>query len=368
MHNNSLPLATGCNPACQGCAHRTLSAVESLERKDRWLEQALNDWKGQLNATVPVPEFRRWRYRDRVCLHASWESGWRLGLRRGEAIVPILDCPVHSPRVTRSARLLAPRMPAAKGFPLAYYVQAGGQVTLVIKTAAEPETGWLDVELKGALAGAGVQGLWLNCSPSAGRRLFAKRGWRLLWGQPRSRDALGLIHGPAAFQQLLPALYLQAMELAASHLAPGPDRSVVDLYCGRGASLQRWVSLGAPTIGVELDGEAVSCAADNAPAATVLRGGCAQRLPQLQTWVDRQGAGAMVAFLNPPRTGLEPDVALWLNAELRCRRIAYLSCSAGTLGRDLRRLAEGGFQVKRLVPFDFFPQTYHVEVLALLQR
>lgn len=368
MHNGSLPLATGCEPACRGCAHRTLSAQESLERKDRWLQKVLRDWKGRLSATVGVPEHQRWRYRDRVCLHARWDGEWSLGLRRSETVIPIPRCPVHSTRITRSTRLLMPRLPPPSRFPLAYFVQAGSQIALVIKSAVAPASNWLDVDLKAALASAGVEGLWLNCSPSAGRRLFAKRGWRLLWGQPRSQDAFGLTHGPAAFQQLLAVLYRRALERAASHLAPGPTRSVVDLYCGRGASLRRWLSLGAAAIGVELDGEAVACAAENARGATILRGGCAQRLPQLDAWVARQDDREVAAFLNPPRTGLEEKVALWLAAEARCQRIAYLSCSAGTLARDLRRLAVGGFRVHALVPFDFFPQTYHVEVLALMRR
>ena len=49
-------------------------------------------------------------------------------------------------------------------------------------------------------------------------------------------------------------------------------------------------------------------------------------------------------------------------------RIAYLSCSPGSLARDLRALAGSGFRVERALPFDFFPGTDHVETLALLER
>ena len=57
-----------------------------------------------------------------------------------------------------------------------------------------------------------------------------------------------------------------------------------------------------------------------------------------------------------------------LATELRPRHIAYLSCSAGTLARDLGLLTEAGYRVTRLLPLDFFPQTRHVEVLATLAR
>ena len=76
--------------------------------------------------------------------------------------------------------------------------------------------------------------------PSAGRRLFAKRGWRLLWGHPWSRDADGLRYGPASFRQLLGRLYGESLDEAEAFLEPATGDGVVDLYCGAGASLRRW--------------------------------------------------------------------------------------------------------------------------------
>jgi tRNA/tmRNA/rRNA uracil-C5-methylase (TrmA/RlmC/RlmD family) len=175
-----------------------------------------------------------------------------------------------------------------------------------------------------------------------------------------------LEYGPTAFQQLIPALYRQALDAAEDFLTPGPDDHIADLYCGIGASLARWTRRGARVIGVELGGEAVECASRNAPAATVLRGKCADRIPQLRAWM--LTTGTRLLYLNPPRTGLEPAVLAWTTDEYRPERLAYLSCSAGTLSRDLVALAAAGYNVKMLIPYDFFPQTHHVETLALLRR
>lgn len=165
---------------------------------------------------------------------------------------------------------------------------------------------------------------------------------------------------------MIPALYQQALEAAEAFLAPGTGDAVADLYCGTGASLVRWTGRGAQTLGVELSGEAVACAGVNAPSAAVLRGKCADRLPQLRTWTPT--TGKRLLYLNPPRPGLEPAVLDWAGYEFRPNRLAYLSCSAGTLSRDLRALTVAGYEVAHLLPFDFFPQTPHVEVLALLRR
>jgi 23S rRNA (uracil1939-C5)-methyltransferase len=65
---------------------------------------------------------------------------------------------------------------------------------------------------------------------------------------------------------------------------------------------------------------------------------------------------------------MEPEVILWIKETSRLLRMAYLSCSAGTLMRDLDLLTAGGFKVISLTPYDFFPRTHHVECLALLER
>lgn len=106
----------------------------------------------------------------------------------------------------------------------------------------------------------------------------------------------------------------------------------------------------------------------NASAAALLRGTCAQRLPQMDAWLHDGSPGQGLFYANPPRSGLEPEVLAWIADSGRFARGAYLSCHPGTLARDLVLLERGGFVVQRLVPYDFFPGTFHVETLALLIR
>ncbi len=167
-----------------------------------------------------------------------------------------------------------------------------------------------------------------------------------------------------------PTLYKQALDEAESFLAPDEGTHVVDLYCGTGASLIRWLRRGARCIGIELSGESVECARLNAPGALVLRGRCEQRIPQVAQWLETGSAtpDRTAVCVNPPRTGLEKDVLNWIGRECRPAKLSYLSCSAATLARDLERLTAAGYEVAGITPFDFFPQTRHVEVLARLQR
>ena len=69
--------------------------------------------------------------------------------------------------------------------------------------------------------------------------------------------------------------------------------------------------------------------------------------------------------LDPPRSGCHPatidEVLHWLPD-----RTVYVSCDPTALGRDLDILVRGGLQVQTVSPIDMFPQTHHVETLAVL--
>ncbi|MFO1406863.1 MAG: hypothetical protein U1F08_04925 [Steroidobacteraceae bacterium] len=360
------PRPSGCVEACRGCRHRDLDDVASLAQKAAYLARVLAPWRDSIEPIRAAA--RRLGYRDRVTLTAQADpSGrWQFGLMRRDELIPIPDCPVHAERVRRLVHLLVERLPGPRQLPLAYLHVAGPQATLIVK--AREVALDVDAGFASALEQAGIEGLWVHGHPAAGRRLFARSGWRLAWGHGESRDAHGLVHGPTAFLQATPDLHRASLEAACAYLRPGPGVAVLDLYCGLGAGLRTWSAAGSPALGVELSGEAVVCAVRNAPSARLLRGTCAQRLPQVRDWWAEHGPYVRVAYVNPPRSGLEPEVLAVLADELRPERLAYLSCSAGTLARDLARAEAAGYRVDAIQPWDFFPNTHHVEALALVRR
>jgi tRNA/tmRNA/rRNA uracil-C5-methylase (TrmA/RlmC/RlmD family) len=339
-----------------------------VAQKAAYLRRVLAPWVDRLETVRCAPVDQRAGYRDRVTLTAGFDAGvgWRFGMMRRDELIPIHDCPVHSPRVNRLVAVLRATLPSPALFALAYLHVAGGQATLVVKQRRfDPAV--LD-SLRAQLSDVGIDGLWVHCHPSAGRRLFARSGWHLAWGAATSCDPAGLVHGPAAFQQLLPALHADSLRQAAALLQPRPGVAVLDLYCGIGATLRLWTEAGAAALGIELAGGATDSAAVNAPAAYVLRGTCEQRLPQARAWWAGHDGSRRVCYANPPRSGLEPGTLTALAGELRPDAIAYLSCSAGTLARDVNAFALAGYAVRSLIPYDFFPGTHHVECLALLDR
>lgn len=366
MSSGSLPLPVGCPPGCPGCRYRTLPYEEACQQKTQWLQRALAPWHDRLLPLQKAPEPLRWGYRDKVLLHSSFaEEQWQFGLRKRDQIIPIPDCPIHTQRVVATVHLLMDVLPGNTGFALAYLAISAAQVVLILKQKELPDSQWLTPKVQQELARIGIEGLWLHLFPSAGKKVFSKRGWHLLWGKPWSESGNGLAYGPAAFQQLIPSLANASLQQSRDFLQPRPNTKVLDLYCGTGSSLQLWLENGTQCLGVESSAAAIEQAEQNVPEAALLRGSCQQRLPQIQQWHDST-SGTPLLYVNPPRTGLEKEVIIWILQAYKPSRIAYLSCSAGTLARDLNIL-ETDYQVTSITGYDFFPQTHHVETLALLE-
>jgi 23S rRNA (uracil1939-C5)-methyltransferase len=361
----------GCVERCPGCSHRLMTMQESLVQKEGWLRTQLGEWKELVESIRSEEESGRWEYRRKILLTARCENHrWNFGMIRRDEFIAIPGCPVHAEVTQKLIRLLISVLPPDDVFPLAYLHQSDALVTLVLKTKVKPPVDWLTEDVIQELKSMGIQGISVHLNPSAGRRMFAKGGWHLMWGKDHAFNQAGLLYGRTSFSQLIHRLHSESVDEAEAFLHPCPEDCVVDLYCGIGSSLVRWVNRGSYAMGIETGGEAVECALRNAPGAMVLRGTCRQRLPQLQQWIEsRHKTGRQkLLYANPPRTGIEPEVLQWVTGGMIPGRIAYLSCSAGTLRRDLEIITAAGYEVKRIIPYDFFPQTHHVECLVLAER
>jgi tRNA/tmRNA/rRNA uracil-C5-methylase (TrmA/RlmC/RlmD family) len=345
-----------------------MTMTESLAQKEGWLKKQLEGWKELVESIRSEEESGRWGYRRKILMTARCENKrWNFGMIRRDEFIAIPGCPVHAEVTQKLIRLLISVLPPDDAFPLAFLYQSDALVTLVLKTKVKPLEKWLTEAVTQELDSIGIQGLSVHLNPSAGRRMFAKHGWHLLWGKDHAINSSGLIYGRTSFSQLIHRLHSQSLDETETFFSPGHEDCVVDLYCGIGSSLVRWANKGAYAIGIETGGEAVECALRNAPEAMVLRGTCQQRIPQIQQWIkSRHKAGSQkLLYANPPRTGIESTVLEWITQNMLPDKIAYLSCSAGTLRRDLAIITTKGYEVKRIIPYDFFPQTHHVECLVL---
>ena len=315
MNSERLLLPQGCNPQCPACTHRYMSAQESLKQKENFIKSTLLPWN-DLVQTITGPEERnRFGYRYKVILNARYlEKKWLFGMMKRDEFIPIMQCPVQGIEVNQFLSFLSVVLPPPDEFPLAYYVQAGKQVTLILKGKKQTKIEWLTNEAEKTFVACQIDGLWIHYNPSAGRRLFEKTPMDCVWGSPWSFDERNMQYGPRSFQQLIPELYHASLREAFSWLKPDPSFSVIDLYSGTGNSIRYWKEAGSHALGIELAGEAVICAQKNVPEAMILRGKCSERIPQADAWAaaQRTSGKEMLLYANPPRTGIEPEVLLTL--------------------------------------------------------
>jgi 23S rRNA (uracil1939-C5)-methyltransferase len=149
----------------------------------------------------------------------------------------------------------------------------------------------------------------------------------------------------------------------------GPGETVLDLYCGSGLFPLFLAPTCKKLIGIEIDGEAIECARLNMEkhgmTNAVFHEGDVRDV--LETELGGGKEAVDIVVLDPPRTGCEREV-LDLVIGLRPSRLVYVSCDPATLARDARVIVDGGYSLVTIRPVDMFPQTKHIEAVALFKR
>ncbi len=139
----------------------------------------------------------------------------------------------------------------------------------------------------------------------------------------------------------------------------------IDLYAGVGLFTIQLARRFGNVIGVESDNQAARFARENISANNLTN--IEFYSARVEHWLkDFVAPSPDLVLLDPPRVGAAEAVARI--AELKPQHISYVSCDPTTLARDLRKLLDSGFELERVTAIDLFPQTYHVETVALLKK
>lgn len=159
-------------------------------------------------------------------------------------------------------------------------------------------------------------------------------------------------------------LYGEAAEAAA---LSGSER-VYDLFCGIGTIGLSMAAQARELWGVEIVEQAIGDAERNAALNGI---GNAHFVAgdvrtQLRPLVERAGRPDVV-LVDPPRAGLSQKVVRRI-LETEPQRIVYVSCNPTTLAPNARQIADEGYELRSVKPVDMFPQTPHIEAVALLER
>lgn len=353
---------------CGGCSLQHMPHADQLALKQRTLAEQLSRLGGvqpqEWAEPLTGPEFG---YRRRARIAVRWDGKNRqlhVGFRAeaSQDIVAIDDCPV----------LVQPLQPILKALPTLLRSlekpQALGHVELFSGTAEA-----LLLRHTAPLTDNDLLRLRTFCSEHAAQL------WLQGEGQPEADQAsaelgfelahwqLRLAYRPGDFVQVN-GLVNEAMVIQAlDWLAVQPGERVLDLFCGLGNFALPLARQAAEVVAVEGVEAMVARAAANAQDnglsnAHFFRADLSNPLAS-EVWA---GEGFDAVLLDPPRDGAL-EVVRGMSA-LGARRLVYVSCNPTTLARDAAELQQQGYRLRRAGILDMFPQTAHVEAMALFEK
>jgi 23S rRNA (uracil1939-C5)-methyltransferase len=339
---------------CGGCQLQHAAYAHQLGLKRQVVEEAWARAGLRLPPDTPVLGMDDpWRYRIRGEFEAvAGQDGWRFGFhrQRSHAVLPIESCLIHDVRVEQA-------LPA--------FARAANELEL---------KGLQNLLLTVEPNGPGL--LWRlrfhGREPRWPREDFARRVAELLPETVLLDDAISVEFWGMTFrvrsdtfvqtnyQQML-VLYRTAMHM----LGLTPTDHVLDLYAGIGTISVAVAREAASVTAIEENPRAVQLGRLN---ARINSAGVNYMPGKVETVLRQVKLGRHQAvILDPPRAGCEP-AALAELIRLGAERLVYISCEPSTHARDLIALVRGGYRVRRAAIVDMFPQTYHIESVALLER
>jgi len=330
---------------CGGCQLQQVAYDAQLSAKRAIVGDALRRI-GKLDVEDPEIEeaLDEWRYRSKITMATKGAEGTAptIGLHpydRPNFVFPLADCHITDFKLMALWRELRGRL-ALLPQPLTRLtlrLDRDGRRHVIAESAGEP---WLNAEeLRGHLGAAVV-----------------------CWWQPVD-GAARVVAGPStgfpatAFEQVNPGMGAVTRRWAVEQLGDVRGLTVWDLYGGIGDTAALLVDAGATVVSVDADEKAVTWGRGRLPAARFIAARAEDVLPSLPP--------PHAVIVNPPRAGLHWDVTLRLTAE-PVTKLVYISCDPATLARDLQRL-NVNYSLRSVRAFDLFPQTAHVETVAVLE-
>ncbi|MEH6490822.1 23S rRNA (uracil(1939)-C(5))-methyltransferase RlmD [Halopseudomonas sp.] len=354
---------------CGGCSVQHMPSSRQLEFKQQALNQQLTHFAGvQPEHWQPPLQGAAYGYRQRTRVSVRWqpkaarlEVGFRQ--RASSELVQVQECPVLVPKLQPVIAQLAAMLETLTAAREIGHVEliGGEEPAMVVRHLRA--LGEADRQVLIDFAGQHGLVCWLQGENSELQAITSNAkepSYRLV-----DQD-LHLRFAPGDFTQVNAEVNQAMINQALDWLALQADERVLDLFCGVGNFALAMARQGAQVTGIEGSEMMVARARANASANGLagLHFFSADLSKPLELPTDFSGYSA--ALLDPPRDGAQQLVVDL--AALGIERILYISCNPATLARDAGILAAKGYSLVRAGVMDMFPQTSHVEAMALFRK
>ncbi len=359
---------------CGGCDLQHCSYAEQLRIKQAIVAEAMQ------RAHVPLPSAgideaqpspQQWGYRHRVRLHISPAGELGFFRKKSHAVATVSNCPAAAAEINSAAAELAAAgcLSGLSAFCQELELHCSPRtrrITLVLPLRGRQRLPAATVQQLAACSSINQ----IGCTNDDGfRHLFSRTGTAEPLTQEfnlQQQNCL-LSWSGGCFSQVNPGQNAQLVRLLLDVAGQVQGKNILDLYCGMGNFSVPLALAGSSTLlGVEGSQESVRWARRNAATAGVSARFLAADVHSCLRQLVSERQQMDIILLDPPRAGIGKTAALL--PELRAEKIIYISCDPVTLARDLAVLCGKGFQLTKLTPLDMFPQTSHIETIAVLEN
>lgn len=327
---------------CGGCHYQHMPYKAQVHAKADIVRDQLqrigklNNPRVQPTVGSPTP----WNYRNYVQFHLT--GGGQLGfVDIDQNLMPISEC--HLP--DEALNVLWPQLDIAEIPGLnRISLRMGTDDLMVVLESRDPEPVEMELDLPVSVVHSGPGGTLVLAGDDHIQIEVLKRPFHV---SAESFFQVNTLMAEKMVNHLLENLKLK------------PQDTLVDAYCGVGLFSAFLAPKVARLIGIETSPSACEDFVSNLDEfenVELYEASVEDVLPALE-----QNPDILVA--DPPRAGLGRPTLEAIQI-LSPRMITYISCDPATLGRDARFLTEMGYQLRQITPFDFFPQTYHIESIS----
>lgn len=360
---------------CGGCPYASINYEKQLEIKENLVKDALERIGGFKDLHIlPILGSNEFNYRNKAQIKVRDNQ---LGFyeKRSHNLIPINNCHIQS----KSANSLITKIEELiKKFKIPSYnedTHKGILRDVLIRTNKNNESNIIFVinsdrlpkssEIVNILKeDTSIVGIYININKQKSNAILGKKTNELF----KRKDLVETIGNrkyrisPTSFFQVNSDQTKVLYDVVKKFADLQQDDTLLDLYCGTG-TIGLYVSdEETPLVGIEINEDAIADAVYNAELNNFSNykfyAGKAEEL------ISNLSLKPQCVILDPPRKGCNESLLTYL-LERTIPRIVYISCNPATLARDLKILSKN-YQIKAIQPVDLFPQTGHVETVALL--
>lgn len=325
---------------CQGCAYQHTSYEHQLELKKKQVSDLLQ----RIGKIDSIPEIQvigsdsAYGFRNKIKMHVKKEQeNWSVGFigEDNKTIIDIEECAIAHPAI--NARLKVLREEVSK----------------------ESEN---------------FEGTWMARTNSKGKEkdFFFEKGEEKFEALPLIKEEAYGKSFVSPFESFFQTNHEMLNKLIAeveSTLKLDKDDLFVDAYSGVGLFTLLFAPKVKNALGIEQDFRAIGCANKNKEIQHIKNakfiGGKVE--DKLATVLERNTNKNIPVLLDPPRRGCQTKV-LEAITKNKIKKVVYVSCNPSTFARDLAHLTSEGYKLEKLTLIDMFPQTAHIELVALIDK